>query len=143
MNRKISLGLALALIFVAMAGSVAGTMAVSMKMYNSIIKDLPKRSQTYSLLAEIDDVIRTNYYGEINETLLTKIADLTDGKYFRATNTKSLQNIYKQIDELEKTKVDVAYFSNFNEMYYPYAIAALLVFFLELLLRFTIFRKLP
>ena len=69
MNRKISLGLALALIFVAMAGSVAGTMAVSMKMYNSIINDLPKRSQTYSLLAEIDDVIRTNYYGEINETL--------------------------------------------------------------------------
>ena len=77
MNRKISLGLALALIFVAMAGSVAGTMAVSMKMYNSIIKDLPKRSQTYSLLAEIDDVIRTNYYGEINETLLN--ADMAEG----------------------------------------------------------------
>lgn len=80
---------------------------------------------------------------KIDEAMLTKIADITDGKYFRATNNKSLANIYKQIDELEKTKVDVAYFSNYTEMYYPYAMVALSLLFLEILLRFTIFRKLP
>ena len=80
---------------------------------------------------------------KINEQLLTKIAEITDGKYFRATNTKSLSDIYKQIDELEKTKVDVAYYSNYTEKYYPFAIAALVLLFFEMLLRFTIFRKLP
>lgn len=117
MNRKISLGLALALIFVAMAGSVAGTMAVSMKMYNSIIKDLPKRSQTYSLLAEIDDVIRTNYYGEINETLLN--ADMAEGfangvgDSYSYYMTASEYDIYK--NEMNGQKMGVGIIPVFNE----------------------------
>jgi len=87
---------------------------------------------------------RTQYIDvKLDEAMLTKIADITDGKYFRATNNKSLAVIYKQIDELEKTKVDVAYFSNHTELYYPYAIAAIALLFFEMLLRFTIFRKLP
>lgn len=87
---------------------------------------------------------RTQYIDvKLDEAMLTKIADITDGKYFRATNNKSLADIYKQIDELEKTKVDVAYFSNHTELYYPYAIAAIALLFFEMLLRFTIFRKLP
>jgi len=80
---------------------------------------------------------------KLNESLLTKIADITEGKYFRAVNTKSLSNIYKQIDDLEKTKVDVAYYSNFNEEYYIFGIIAIGLLFLELLLKFTLFRKLP
>ena len=117
MNRKISLGLALALIFVAMAGSVAGTMAVSMKMYNSIIKDLPKRSQTYSLLAEIDDVIRTNYYGEINETLLN--ADMAEGfangvgDSYSYYMTASEYDVYK--NEMNGQKMGVGIIPAFNE----------------------------
>ena len=79
----------------------------------------------------------------INEPLLTNIADITDGKYFRATDTKSLESIYKQIDQLEKTKVDVAYFSSYTELFYPTAIAVIVLFLIEILLRFTIFRKLP
>ncbi len=87
---------------------------------------------------------RTQYIDvKLDEAILTKIADITDGKYFRATNNKSLADIYEQIDELEKTKVDVAYFSNHTELYYPYAIAAIALLFIEMLLRFTIFRKLP
>jgi Ca-activated chloride channel homolog len=87
---------------------------------------------------------RTQYIDvKLDEAMLTKIADITDGKYFRATNNKSLADIYKQIDELEKTKVDVAYFSNHTELYYPYAIAAIALLFFEMLLRLTIFRKLP
>lgn len=77
MNRKISLGLALALIFLAIAGSVAVTAAVTMRVYNSIIKDLPSRTSLYSTVSEIDDIVRNNYFGEINDSLLN--ADLSEG----------------------------------------------------------------
>ncbi len=77
MNRKISLGLALALIFLAIAGTVAVTAAVTMRVYNSIIKDLPSRTSLYSTVSEIDDIVRNNYFGEINDSLLN--ADLSEG----------------------------------------------------------------
>lgn len=77
MNKKISLGLALALIFVAVAATVAVTMSVTMRTYNSIIKDLPSRTELYSAVSELDDIVRTNYYGEINSSLLN--ADLSGG----------------------------------------------------------------
>ena len=77
MNRKISLGLALAIVFVSIAGTVAVTTAVTMRVYNSIIKDLPSRSSLYSTVSEIDDIVRNNYFGEINDSLLN--ADLSEG----------------------------------------------------------------
>ena len=77
MNRKISLGLALALIFLAIAGTVAVTAAVTMRVYNSIIRDLPSRTSLYSTVSEIDDIVRNNYFGEINDSLLN--ADLSEG----------------------------------------------------------------
>lgn len=77
MNKKISLGLALALVFISIAVTVSITMTVSMRSYNSIIKDLPSRSKLYSTVSELDDVVRNNYYGEINDGLLS--ADLSSG----------------------------------------------------------------
>lgn len=77
MNRKISLGLALAILFIAIAITVAITMSVSMNTYNKLIKDLPNRAQMYSNVSEIDDIIRTNYYGIINEGLLN--SEVLDG----------------------------------------------------------------
>lgn len=70
MNKKISLGLALSLVFIAAALSVTITMSVSMKIYNGIIKDVSARSNLYSSIAEIDDIVRENYFGDINENLL-------------------------------------------------------------------------
>lgn len=80
---------------------------------------------------------------KIDEGILKSIANVTGGQYFRATNTKALKSIYKQIDEMEKTKVDVAYFSKYTEEYLPFAIVAFALLFLELFLGMTIFRKLP
>ncbi len=77
MNKKISLGLALALVFISIAVTVSITMAVSMRSYNSIIKDLPSRFKLYSTVSELDDMVRSNYYGEINDALLS--ADLSSG----------------------------------------------------------------
>ncbi len=77
MNKKISLGLAISLIFLAVALTVTVTMMVAMGIYNDIIKDVSARSGVYSNISEIDDLIRKNYYGEINENLLNTM--MSDG----------------------------------------------------------------
>lgn len=77
MNKKVSLGVTLSLIFLTAALAVAITMSVSLGVYNSIIKDVAERSGLYSSVSEIDDLVRENYFGELNETLLT--AMMSDG----------------------------------------------------------------
>ena len=80
---------------------------------------------------------------EIDSKTLSDIASATDGDFYRATNNKELQNIYKEIDKLEKSKLSVKTYSRKYEAYQPFAIAAVLLLLLEILLRMTIFRKLP
>jgi Ca-activated chloride channel family protein len=80
---------------------------------------------------------------EIDEDLLTRIADITGGKYFRATDTDKLREIYHQIDELEKTKIEVKEYTKYTELYIPYVLTGLLILLLELALRNTVLRKLP
>jgi Ca-activated chloride channel family protein len=80
---------------------------------------------------------------EIDESTLQQIADMTNGKYFRATNNQKLREIYAEIDKLEKSKIDVKEFSKKQEEYFWFAVAAALLLLLELLLRYTILRKIP
>ncbi len=80
---------------------------------------------------------------KIDEDVLKEIATMTGGKYFRAANRKALENIYGEIDKLEKTKIEVTEFTKYTEEYFPFAIAAGIFFVLELLLRLTVFRRLP
>jgi Ca-activated chloride channel family protein len=80
---------------------------------------------------------------EIDSKTLSDIATATEGDFYRATNNKELQNIYKEIDKLEKSKLSVKTYSKRYEAYQPFAIAAVLLLLLEILLRITIFRKLP
>lgn len=76
MNKKISLGLAISCIFLAVALAVSITMMVAMKIYNSMIKDVAQRSGVHSTVSDIDEIVRKNYFGEINENLLkTMISD--------------------------------------------------------------------
>ncbi len=76
MNKKISLGLALSLIFLAVAVAITATMMIAMGIYNGIINDVAERSGVHSTVSEIDDLVRENYFGELNETLLkTMISD--------------------------------------------------------------------
>lgn len=74
---------------------------------------------------------------KIDEEVLEDIAEITNGKYYRATDNKSLENIYTEIDELEKTEIDVSYFNKYTEEFLPLAIAAFIILFLEVFLRFT------
>lgn len=79
----------------------------------------------------------------IDEKLLTQIATETGGKYFRAKDNESLKNIYDEIDKLEKTKIEVTALKRYSEKFFPLAIAAVILLLLELILRFTLFRKFP
>lgn len=77
MNKKISLGLAISLIFLSVALAVTMTMVFSLNIYNGIIKDVADRSNLYSTVSEIDDLVRKNYFGELNENFLNTM--MSDG----------------------------------------------------------------
>jgi len=78
---------------------------------------------------------------QIDEELLQKIASMTGGRYFRADNNKKLKEIYKEIDTLEKSKIDVQEFRKKHEAFLPFALFALALFILEIVLRYLVFRK--
>jgi len=80
---------------------------------------------------------------EIDEPTLQKISEVTDGKYFRATNNNKLTEIYKEIDKLEKSKIDVKEYSKKQEEYVKYAVAGALLLLASILLKTTIFRNIP
>ncbi|MBL0181492.1 MAG: VWA domain-containing protein [Chitinophagaceae bacterium] len=79
----------------------------------------------------------------IDEKLLKEIAGETGGKYFRAKDNDGLAGIYNEIDNLEKSKVEITSRTRYTEKFFPFVIAALGFLFLEMILRFTIFRKFP
>ncbi len=79
----------------------------------------------------------------IDETTLRNIAETTGGKYFRATGNNVLSEIFAEIDRLEKTKMDLRNFTSTEDDYMPWAIAALALFGLILLLRYTVLRTIP
>jgi Ca-activated chloride channel family protein len=79
----------------------------------------------------------------IDEVTLKKIAQETNGKYFRATNNKVLADVFKEIDQLEKTKMDVKNFSHTEDDYAMWGWILLALVGLELVLRYTVFRTMP
>ncbi|MDR1005020.1 MAG: VWA domain-containing protein [Prevotellaceae bacterium] len=80
---------------------------------------------------------------ELDEKMLTDIAATTEGNYFRATSNSKLEEVYRQIDKLERTKLNVREFSKREEEYRWFALAALLCLLAEVLLRNTILKKIP
>ena len=78
---------------------------------------------------------------EIDEDLLKEIAKVTGGKYFRATNNKKLEEIYNEINKLEKTDIEEIKFITYQEKYRPLVVLAGMLLILEWLLRNSIFRS--
>ncbi len=79
----------------------------------------------------------------IDEALLKKIAVETGGEYFRARDKQGLKDTYKQIDTLEKSKIDITSFNRSEERFLPFVLVSLAFLFLEMILKFTFFRKFP
>lgn len=80
---------------------------------------------------------------QIDEDLLTSIANSTDGRYYRAVNKKKLVSIFEEIDKLEKSKIEVTEFKRYTEQYLPFALLAAILFLIELTLRYTWLRSIP
>lgn len=80
---------------------------------------------------------------EIDEALLKKIAEQTGGRYFRATDNRTLEAIYEQIDRLEKTKIEVTQFRRHEDRFYGFALIGGIFLLLEVGLGQTLFRKHP
>ncbi|WP_346236575.1 vWA domain-containing protein [Niabella insulamsoli] len=91
----------------------------------------------------VTDIAGNSVRNYIDETLLKRIASNTGGRYYRAIDRPSLQAIYSQIDRLEKSKVEIIKYKEVKEMFIPLVLAALCWLFLEVVLRFTIFKKFP
>jgi Ca-activated chloride channel family protein len=74
---------------------------------------------------------------------LKSIANETGGKFYEAQNASALTAIYEEIDELERSKIQSLRFMNYKELFLPFALAALVVTVIEVLLSCTLFRKIP
>ena len=79
----------------------------------------------------------------IDEETLKNIASITGGKYFRATNNNVLAEVFEEIDKLEKTQMDVKHFSHAEDNYMMWAVLAIALLLLEVLLRNTVLRTIP
>ena len=80
---------------------------------------------------------------EIDEPSLIALAELTGGRYFRADDNNKLERIYEEIDKLEKDEIEVKHFSKKEELFFPFALAALLMLLTEALLRYSLLRRIP
>ncbi len=78
---------------------------------------------------------------EIDEALLQQISDMTGGAYFRATDNTSLEKVYHEIDKLEKSKIETRQHSRREEVFMPWALAAMVLLTLELFLRYLLMRN--
>ncbi len=99
---------------------------------------------------EVDERLETPYGTsrgtkklEFNEKLLKDIARETGGEYFHAADREGLQNVYKSINQLEKTKIQVTTYDRFTEKFFPFVLAAVILLIAEMLLRYTLFRRFP
>ncbi len=88
-------------------------------------------------------IVMQNGKVSIDEKLLKEIAVETGGKYFRARDNESLAGIYDEINLLEKSKVEITSITRYTEKFFPFITIGLVLLFLELFLRFTLFRKFP
>lgn len=85
-------------------------------------------------------IIFTMQKVDIDEESLRKIAKITGGKYFRATNKNVLKNIFKEINNLEKSRIDVQNYNNLDDAYQPWALALLILLSLCAVIRYTVLR---
>lgn len=95
---------------------------------------------------QVDSLFGKKYVyleADLDEETLRQIARLTGGQYFRATDTEALREIYRQIDEMEKTEIEVKEYTEYNELFLWFLLPALLLLLLEIVLANTRFMKIP
>ena len=99
-----------------------------------------------TIMQEVDGIFGKRFVPvkvEIDEETLKKVADVTGGKYFRATSEEKLEEIYAEIGEMEKTEIKVREYVDYRELFYLFLYPGLALLSLELVLGNTRFRRLP
>lgn len=97
----------------------------------------------YPLKDQYGRTVYKNIPIEIDEEVLRKIADLTGGKYYRASDTETLRRIYDDIDRLEKSNIEHFGYTEYDELFYHFLIPALIILAFEILLENTVFMRIP
>jgi Ca-activated chloride channel family protein len=95
---------------------------------------------------QVDSLFGKKYVyldADLDEETLRDIARMTGGQYFRATDTEALHEIYRQIDAMEKTEVEVKEYTEYNELFLWLLLPALFLLLLEIVLANTRFMKIP
>ena len=80
---------------------------------------------------------------DIDEDMLTKVAEMTGGKYYRAENSAGFRRIYDEIDQLEKTEIEVEKYQRYRELFPYFVLSGLAILLLEIILSNTVWRRLP
>ena len=80
---------------------------------------------------------------DIDEEMLTKIAEMTGGKYYRAENAAGFRRIYDEIDQLEKTEIEIEKYQRYRELFPYFVLSGLAILLLEIILSNTVWRRLP
>jgi Ca-activated chloride channel family protein len=80
---------------------------------------------------------------DLDEKTLSAVADMTGGKYYRATDNRKLKAIYKEIDQLERSRIEVTAYKRYSEKFYGWLFGGLLLVLLEVVLAGTVLRKIP
>ena len=88
-------------------------------------------------------IVRRQLEVKIDEDLLKQVASITGGRYFRATDENKLREIYKTIDKLEKTEIEVKQYRSYAELFLPYILIAAALILLEIVLNSTRLRRIP
>jgi Ca-activated chloride channel family protein len=97
----------------------------------------------YPFTTPFGQTIYQNIQVEIDEDTLKKIADISGGEFFRATDTRSLQEIFAEIDKLEKTKIEVEKIAQYRDLFQWFLIAGISLLTIEIAASQTIWRRLP
>lgn len=121
--------------------SDAARLVRSLKIHNYCIGIFSPASEKQPISA--NDSTYAALGGPTAESTLIRITEITGGKYFRASNEKSLASIYGEINALAKTRVDVVSYNRYAERFYLFAIIAAISIFSSVVLRYTLFRTAP
>lgn len=97
------------------------------------------RTENHPFFGQIKRRVRS----DLDEASLTRVAEITGGKYFNAATTGALRDVYKEIDQLERTELETTRFYRWDEKFAPIALAGLICLVLEIFLAQTIFRRIP
>jgi len=122
------------------------TAAQIAKAMNVRIYTVGAGSRGMALYPVMDPIFGKRYQRlpvEIDEDLLQQIAQMTSGKYFRAVDRKSLEQVFREIGQLEKTKIEVKEYTQYEELFSFWLLLGLIALGLEIILANTLFKKIP